>query len=140
MASKSAEQVALDALNQLIDSQLHVCTESNKEEWAKQTRPRFFKTDTAGRVVGVGIEGSQFVMPNDGWFRYFAAFKKLEHIQLDWCGEHITGKGFRQIGELKKLKSLNLWTCAVRDSVLVHLLPLKSLEWLRLCETQITDK
>jgi internalin A len=79
-------------------------------------------------------------MPDDKWLGHFEAFKKLEFIQLDWCGENITGKGLRHISGLKRLKALNLWTCAVRDSVLVHLLPVKSLEWLRLCETRITDK
>ena len=140
MTSKAAERLALDTLNRLIDRQLQDCREANKDEWVKQARPDFFKIDAAGRVIGVLIEGSQYVMPNDKWFGYFAAFENLEYIQLDWCGEHITGKGLSQIGELSRLKALNLWTCAVRDSALVHLLPLKGLEWLRLCETRITDK
>jgi hypothetical protein len=140
MAGKAAERVALDTLNRLIDRQLQACTEPTKEEWIKQTRPLFFKTDSAGRVVGVLIEGSQYVMPTDKWFGYFAAFEKLEYIQLDWCGEYITGKGLAHIAGLKRLKALNLWTCAVRDSAIAHLLPLKSLEWLRLCETRITDR
>lgn len=140
MTSKAAERVALDALNQLIDRQLQACTEPDKDDWVKQARPDFFKTDAAGRVVGVLIEGSQFVMPGDNWFGYFAAFEKLEYIQLDWCGKHITGKGFPKINGLKRLKALNVWTCAIKDSALGHLLPIKCLEWLRLCETLITDK
>lgn len=140
MPGKATERVTLDALNHLIDRQLQACTEPNKEEWVKQMRPLFFKSDEKGRIVGVLLEGSQYFMPNDRWFGYFAALEKLESIQLDWCGTHITGKGIAQIAGLKRLKALNLWTCAIHDSALAHVLPLKSLEWLRLCETRITDK
>lgn len=140
MPGKAAERVALDTLNRLIDRQLDACTEPTKEEWVRQNRPLFFKTDSAGRVVGVLLEGSQYVMPSDTWFSYFAAFERLESVQLDWCGEHITGRGIARISGLKRLKALNLWTCGVRDSAVAHLLPLESLEWLRLCETRITDK
>jgi hypothetical protein len=108
MTRKAAERVALDALNGLIDRQLQACTAPNKDEWVKQTRPHFFKNDSTGRVVGVLLEGSQYVMPSDKWFDYFAAFEKLDLIQLDWCGGHITGKGLPQISGLKRLKALNL--------------------------------
>jgi hypothetical protein len=138
--TKADERIALDALNRLIDDQLQACAEPYKEEWVERTRKDFFKSDAAGNIVGVMIEGSQYVMPNDKWFAFFAAFRKIEYIHLDWCGGNITGRGFRSIAQLKRLKALNLWTCAIKDSVLVHLLPLRSLEWLRLCETRITNK
>lgn len=140
MTNKAAEQIALGTLNRLIDDQLQACTEPYKEDWVKKAREHFFKFDTKGYVIGVAFEGSQYVMPADNWFTYFAAFKRLEYIHLDWCGDDITGKGLRFIKDLKRMKFINFWTCSIKDSVLVHLLPLIKLEWLRLSETDITDK
>jgi hypothetical protein len=140
MTRKTAERAAFETLNGLIDDQLRKCTEPSKDEWVKRNREQFFKLDSAGHVVEVMIEGSQYVMPSDKWFDCFAEFKRLEVIHLDWCGSDITGRGFRRISGLKRLKALNLWTCKIKDSAVAHLRPLKTLEWLRLCETSITNK
>lgn len=140
MGRKSNEKIAFDALSKLIDLQLKRCTEPDKDEWVNGHRENFFKFDDAGHVTDIYIEGSQFVVPEDKWFRYIADFKKLEGIVFDWCGDRITGRGFRHITGLKRLKGLCVWTCKVKDSSMLHLAQIKSLEWLRLCETEITDK